>query len=111
MRIKIQDVVKAILADNSTSHITWIFVSQQAQSPLEVSSLQTCRDAATQKGFAFFSVFLERHAGNDERVNTSERSDQKDDDSEVDVTNLTPTEAAQTLYEYLGMFSNRFNQE
>lgn len=128
-RVTVQrrEVLRAIATANSTRDVTWIFTDQQSSSELGSSSAKDYQDAAAMRGSPFVSVVLvcdldenlARAAGADRgngantkltdlgilrSIRESEDIFRFGDDYELelDVTRLTPSEAAAKVCEHVG---------
>ena len=114
------------MTSKSTRHITWIFIEQQPCGQLGTLSATDYQNITAQQGSAFFSVLLTCESVKTPDASSGKTNDEardrelrelpngsKDGALELDTTNLTPSGAAQKIYEHLKKVSlgNAFTPE
>lgn len=121
-----KEVLKSIATARSTSDVTWIFTDQQSSDDLGSSSARDYQDAAAVRGSPFVSIILhcgldenlKRAAGGDRGIGSNTkltnlgilRSIREGEDIfhfrdeyelELDVTLLSPSEAASEIHHHI----------
>ncbi|KAK5991830.1 hypothetical protein PT974_05216 [Cladobotryum mycophilum] len=100
-----REVLTSIADAKSTRDVTWIFTDQQSSSKLGSSSARDYQNAATVRGSLFISVILhcELNLGILRSIRECEDVFHFKDEYELqlDVTYLSPSEAARKIYDHI----------
>lgn len=118
-------VLKTIATSEAAAPFTWIFTDSRSSDPIGSTGAQDYKDAADLRGALFIPIVLHcEMAENMTRVSSKERGTSNTklidpailetirlkedlhtfggpDELELDITNITPSEAAEKIYEHL----------